>query len=66
TRSPLLIVLITTIAVAVAPVAEEVLFRGFAYPALKQRYGMWRGLVIVSLLFAVVHFHTPSVLPLFA
>ncbi len=42
------------------------MFRGFAYPALKQRYGMWRGLVIVSLLFAVVHFHTPSVVPLFA
>ena len=58
--------LIIAFAVAVAPVFEEFLFRGFAYPALKQRWGPWKALTIVSAVFALVHLHVPSMGPLFA
>ena len=58
--------LVVLLAVVVAPVFEEILFRGFAYPALKQRWGTWKALVLVSTAFAVVHLHAPSIGPLFA
>jgi membrane protease YdiL (CAAX protease family) len=60
------VVSIVAFAVAVAPVFEEFFFRGFAYPALKQRWGTWRALVIVSAAFAAIHLHVPSLGPLFA
>jgi len=52
--------LIVALAVLVAPVFEEILFRGLAYPVLKKRWGLWRALVFVSLIFAVIHLHAPS------
>jgi len=58
--------LIMVFAVAVAPVGEEFFFRGLAYPALKQRWGVWKALVIVSAAFALAHLHVPSLGPLFA
>ena len=58
--------LIVVFAVAVAPMFEEFFFRGFAYPALKQRWGTWRALAIVSAVFALIHLHIPSMGPLFA
>jgi membrane protease YdiL (CAAX protease family) len=60
------VVLIAAFAIAVAPVFEEFLFRGFAYPVLKQRWGTLRALMVVSMVFAVIHFHLPSLGPLFA
>jgi membrane protease YdiL (CAAX protease family) len=60
------VVLIAGFAIAVAPVFEEFLFRGFAYPVLKQRWGAWRALLVVSAVFAAIHFHLPSLGPLFA
>ncbi len=64
--SMIVVVLITVFAVTIAPVFEEFFFRGFAYPPLKQRWGTWRALMIVSALFTVIHFHVPSMGPLFA
>lgn len=60
------VTLIAAFAVTIAPVFEEFLFRGFAYPALKRRWGTWRALTIVSAVFAVIHFHKPTMGPLFA
>lgn len=57
---------LTLFALVVAPAFEEVFFRGFAYPALKQRLGTGRALVIVSVAFAATHLHAPSFIPLFA
>lgn len=52
------------VAVVLAPVAEEVLFRGILYPAVKRlgfpKLALWG----TSLLFAVIHFNLPTVLPL--
>jgi membrane protease YdiL (CAAX protease family) len=66
TDSPLVVGLIVVFALAVAPAFEEVFFRGFAYPALKQRWGSARAMLGVSAVFALVHFHAPSAGPLFA
>ena len=64
--STFVVVIIVAFAVAVAPVFEEFFFRGFAYPALKQRWGTCWALVIVSAAFAAIHLHVPSLGPLFA
>jgi uncharacterized protein len=64
--SSVVVVLTVILAVVVAPVFEEFFFRGFAYPALKQRWGTWKALAIVSLVFALAHWHVPSLGPLFA
>jgi membrane protease YdiL (CAAX protease family) len=66
TDSKAVAALIVGLAVAVAPVFEEFFFRGFAYPALKQRWGTWQALLAVSIVFAAIHFHVPSLGPLLA
>ncbi len=63
--STMVVILIVAFAIAIAPVFEEFFFRGFAYPVLKQRWGTWRALVIVSAVFAAIHLHLPSFGPLF-
>ncbi len=64
--SAVVVGLIVTLAVAVAPLFEEFFFRGFAYPALKQRWGAGKALAAVSVVFALAHLHVPSMGPLFA
>jgi hypothetical protein len=49
----------------VAPVVEELLFRGVLLPAVNRLVGARPAIVIVSLLFALVHGHWPSMVPLF-
>jgi membrane protease YdiL (CAAX protease family) len=41
--------------VIVAPIAEELFFRGLFYRSLRDRYGFWVGAIGSSLLFAVSH-----------
>lgn len=52
------------VAIGLAPVAEELLFRGILYPAIKRlgfpRLALW----VASLLFAGIHFNLPIFLPL--
>jgi membrane protease YdiL (CAAX protease family) len=57
-------VLIIILAVAVAPIAEEFLFRFFLYGVLKRYFGRALGVVSNALLFAAVHAHLPSFAPL--
>jgi membrane protease YdiL (CAAX protease family) len=64
--SVMVVALIVVFAIVVAPVCEELFFRGFAYPALKQRWGTWAALTTASAAFAVIHLHLPSLGPLFA
>jgi membrane protease YdiL (CAAX protease family) len=58
-------VLVILLAVAVAPLAEEFIFRFFLYGVLRRYAGRVVGLVISALLFAAVHAHLPSFAPLF-
>jgi membrane protease YdiL (CAAX protease family) len=52
-------------AIVVAPVYEELIFRGILFPYLSKRVGVTGGVLTVSILFGLIHFHTPSILPLF-
>jgi membrane protease YdiL (CAAX protease family) len=58
-------VMIIVLAVAVAPVCEEFIFRFFLYGTLKRYAGPALGLVLNALLFAAAHAHWPSFIPLF-
>ncbi len=48
-----------------APVGEEVLFRGLVFGWLRARWGPWCAAMGSSLLFAAVHFSMTPLLPLF-
>ncbi|MCF7818801.1 MAG: CPBP family intramembrane metalloprotease [Kiritimatiellales bacterium] len=52
-------------AIFAAPLYEELIFRGLAFPYLVKRAGLAGGTALVSLLFALMHFHVPSLVPLF-
>ena len=41
--------------VIAAAIAEELLFRGLLLSSLENRYGRWRGILLTSLLFALLH-----------
>ena len=58
-------VAIIVLAVAIAPIVEEFVFRFFFYGVLKRYFGRGIGLVVNALMFAAVHTHLPSFLPLF-
>ncbi len=58
-------IIIIVMAVAVAPVAEEFIFRFFLYGVFKRYFGRLIGLVLNASLFAAVHTHLPSFAPLF-
>ena len=53
------------IAIIVAPVFEEIIFRGILLPFMVRRTGFWPGIILVSFVFGGMHFHLPSLLPLF-
>ena len=62
---PLQVALGVFTAVGVAPVVEELFFRGYAYPVLKRhagRHAAWMS----GLLFAAVHFYVVNFLAIFA
>ena len=58
-------VLIIILAVAIAPLVEEFVFRFFLYGVVRRYLGRSVGLAANSLLFAAVHGHVPSAAPLF-
>lgn len=51
-------------AIVIAPLFEEVMFRGLLFPYLAKRGGLALGITMTALFFAVVHFHLPSFVPL--
>ena len=53
------------LAVILAPVFEEILFRGIGLPLIARRWGVASAVVFISLFFAVIHWHLPSMMPLF-
>lgn len=52
------------VAIFIAPILEELMFRGIILPYFTQRVGLKISTVFVSILFAVMHFHLPSFIPL--
>lgn len=50
----------------VAPFTEEVFFRGFVFGALRDRMGVWGGIALSALIFAVAHLQPYALPALFA
>jgi membrane protease YdiL (CAAX protease family) len=65
TTNPMNKLPIVLLAVIVAPLAEEFVFRGFLYGVLKRYFGSISSMLFTGILFALMHFHLPSLLPLF-
>ena len=51
-------------AIILAPIYEEIIFRGVLFPFVVKRTGLILGTLMVSALFALIHFHLPSVIAL--
>jgi len=41
----------------ISPLAEELFFRGLLYRHMRQRCGIWISVLVVSLVFALMHYH---------
>jgi len=51
--------------IVVAPVVEEVFFRGFVFAGLRRRYDWQKAALISSLLFALIHLQPTAIPPIF-
>lgn len=58
-------VLMGIAAVIVAPIVEETVFRGFVYGVIKRYTDGYFAAIVSALLFAIVHLHVGSLVPLF-
>ena len=64
-KDPIVVALMAIAAVIVAPIAEEVVFRGYLYPASKHFCGPVGGILFSSLVFAAAHANVVAIAPLF-
>lgn len=59
-------VMIAFVVVAmIAPVVEEVFFRGFILPTLVGRFKLWAGTILAAAVFALIHLEFQKLIPLF-
>jgi len=65
-NDPFALGLIIILAVILAPVLEELLFRGIIYGFLRKKQSLGFSCLVTSLLFALMHTHIFSFIPLFA
>ncbi len=56
---------VLTMAIVIAPFAEEFIFRGYLYAVMKKYIGAFLALTFTSLLFALIHGHAFSIPALF-
>ncbi len=64
-RSPFLVAYSIVLGTVLGPVLEEIFFRGFCYPILKKRFGMFLAMVLTSIFFASIHGNSFAFLPIF-
>ena len=64
-NKPLHLILFIFTSVIVAPLYEELIFRGIIFPKLLENFSFNKSMLISSLIFAVLHLHVPALLPLF-
>jgi membrane protease YdiL (CAAX protease family) len=60
------LVLMAIAAALVAPVCEEIVFRGYLYPVAKKFSGPWVAALCTALIFSAAHGSFSALLPLFA
>ena len=63
-RDPLALILLSLTAVVLAPLFEEVIFRGVLLPVLARRVGFPAGALLNGLLFAMAHISIGELIPL--
>ncbi|MGB6220629.1 lysostaphin resistance A-like protein [Haloferula sp.] len=64
-EDPLTLGLMVVMAAVVAPLTEEVLFRGYVYPVAKRYIGRWAAIIFGALIFAAIHNNAQALIPLF-
>lgn len=64
-KDPLLLGLMAFTAVIVAPICEELVFRGYLYPVAKRFAGPWISALFTALVFSATHGSMAALLPLF-
>ena len=64
-RAPVLVLYSLFLAGIVGPIVEEIFFRGFFYPILKQKWGIAWAMVITSSAFAFIHQNQFAFWPIF-
>ncbi len=62
---PLLLSLMSVAAIIVAPICEEIVFRGYFYPAMKKFAGVWPAAMASAMVFGAAHGNLTALLPLF-
>lgn len=65
TKDPVTFGMMALVACVGAPLAEEVVFRGYIYGAVKKLSNIWFAVLFSGLFFAAVHMNLASMLPLF-
>ena len=63
--SPAARITIFVSAVVVAPLAEELIFRGVLFPAVLKRKSWFFAAMLTGCIFSLIHFHPPSFLSIF-
>ena len=53
------------LALILAPVAEELFFRGFIFSSIASRGGFWKGALLSAGIFAIAHIEPITLFPLF-
>src|SRR5690606_15405336 len=64
--TPGLIAAFVLTGVVLAPLLEEIVFRGVLFAALRPRFGLWPAAAVAAAAHAVVHFDVGAIAPLFA
>ncbi|HBV87513.1 CPBP family intramembrane glutamic endopeptidase [Desulfosporosinus sp.] len=57
-------ILLTVLGGVIAPIKEEMFFRGLIYPPLRQAFGRGKGILLTGLFFATLHLEVIRFLPL--
>ena len=65
THSPLLLLLFIFLAAVIAPISEELIFRGVIYRFIKGHVHPTLALILSALIFSLLHFNTMAYVPLF-
>lgn len=52
------------IGVVLAPLREELMFRGMLYPAIRQYLGPWGGAIVAGIIFGLIHWDLWRTIPL--
>ena len=65
TEDSVLLGMLVFLAVVVAPVTEEIIFRGYLYPVTKRFIGRWPATIFGAMIFAVIHHNAQALIPLF-